>query len=201
MSRFFNWYSRTYKRLPYPMAFITCFGKGSLSDGITQTKLEKNTKQIHKDQWLDYKRNVRFAVWSGTYCGCIQHFVYNVLYARLFPSTTVLSRLICTLFDCFVHGPVSYFPSYYISKSLMTGGTAMEGFDEYRNNIWKILTPYWKVWCPSIFLIMFFLPPQFRVLAIAGVSLFWLILLSYMSPMVEENLIQNDDKLMTQNYI
>ena len=77
----------------------------------------------------------------------------------------------------------------------------MEGFDEYRNNIWNILTPYWKVWCPSIFLIMFFLPPQFRVLAIAGVSLFWLILLSYMSPMVEENLIQNDDKLMTQNYI
>ena len=168
------------------MAFGTCFVKGSISDGITQTKLEKQCDD-NNNAILDYKRNMRFATWSGAYCGCIQHWVYNIFYGRLFPGTSILSRALCTAFDCTIHAPMFYFPSYYISKSLMTGGTANDGLNEYINNKWDILIPYWRIWIPTIFAVMFFIPFEFRVITIGLVSLFWLILLSYMVPMKDKD--------------
>ena len=178
------------------MAFGTCFIKGNISDGITQRKLENPSDENRdNDRFLDYKRNIRFAIWSGVYCGSIQHWIYNVLYAKIFPGTSIMSRLICTTFDCTIHGPCVYMPSYYVSKSLMTGGNAKVGLNEYRDNAWEILMTYWKVWVPTVFGVMFFVPPEFRVLAIGGVSLFWLILLSYVAPMVDIN---NDPDVSNQ---
>merc|ERR1719397_1039324 len=121
MSKFGRWYSTTYKKMPYLMAFATCFCKGSLSDSVTQTKIEDRKKGA---KTFDLKRNWRFATWSGAYCGSVQHFVYNVLYLRLFPGTQLLSRIGATTFDTMVHGPMVYLPTYFVCKSLLTGGTA-----------------------------------------------------------------------------
>lgn len=165
------------------MAFGTCFIKGSISDGVTQTKIEKRSA----DKGVDLKRNVRFAAWSGAYCGSIQHFVYNVLYLRMFPSTHIASRLLCTSFDTLVHGPWVYLPTYYVCKSLLTGGKAKDGLAEFTDNWWDIVTAYWKVWFPSVLITMTVIPMQFRILFISGVSLFWLMLLSYKAPMVDHS--------------
>lgn len=185
-------YSKWYKKLPYIMAFGTCFIKGGMSDAFTQRQLEGIPAD--NDQFLDYKRNARFATWSGAYCGCVQHWVYNVAYAYLFPGTSVMSRLICTAFDCTFHGPMVYIPCYYVSKSLMTGGTAKEGWNEFWDNKWETLRAYWKVWCPTVFVVMFFIPPEFRVLLIGAVSLFWLVVLSYIAPMVDQEEIEDLQK-------
>eukprot|EP01084_Bolivina_argentea_P088057 158975_1 len=196
MFRFGQWYAKTYRHWPYTLAFATCFVKGSISDSITQKKLEKNTINSNQDNWLDYKRNARFATWSGAYCGSVQHFVYNVLYARLFPASSVLSKVCCTAFDGLIHVPFFYFPSYYLFKSLFLGGNGIDGLNEFWDNKWKILTTYWKIWTPIIFSVMFFVPFEFRVGTIGVASLFWLILLSYIAPMTDSD---HDKDITHQN--
>merc|ERR550525_715988 len=146
-----------------------------------QAKIEKDST----DKGVDIKRNLRFAAWSGAYCGSIQHFVYNVLYLRMFPSTHIASRLLCTSFDTLVHGPWVYLPTYYVCKSLLTGGNAKDGLTEFTGNWWDIVTAYWKVWFPTVLITMTVIPMQFQILFISGVSLFWLMLLSYKAPMTD----------------
>lgn len=175
-----KWYAGTYRKWPYALAFATCFIKGSISDGITQTKLESNNE-------MDYKRNGRFAVWSGLYCGCIQHIIYNIFYTRLFPVITPLNRIGVTMIDCFGHVPFVFFPNYYIFRSLILGGTMNEGLNEYWNDKWNVLSAYWKLWIPSMFCIMSFVPFEFRIFVIGSVSIVWLIILSYLVPMTEQD--------------
>merc|ERR1712228_157156 len=177
------------RKWPYALAFATCFIKGSASDGIAQTKLENAAT-------MDWKRNTRFATWSAGYCGMFQHWIYNILYARLFPSASVMSRIACTACDCSIHGPLVYLPTYYVCKSLMTGGSAKDGFDEWWINKWDISKAYWKVWIPTVFVMMFFIPFEFRVLTLSVVSLFWLVIVSYMAPMVDNE--KNEDQLVKE---
>ena len=126
-----------------------------------------------------------------------QHFVYNVLYLRLFPGTHLLSRLSATTADTLIHGPLVYLPTYYVCKSLLTGGTAKEGLNEYSGNLWDIVTAYWKVWCPTVLITMTVMPMEFRILFISGVSLFWLMLLSYKAPMIDHQGDSIPDALQT----
>lgn len=169
------------------MAFGTCFFKGSISDGVTQTKLEDRSHSTNAKNTLDIKRNLRFSTWSGAYCGAVQHFVYNVLYLRLFPGIHLSSKLAATTVDTLIHGPLVYLPTYYVCKSLLTGGSATDGLTEYSGNLWDIVTAYWKVWCPTVLITMTVMPMEFRILFISGVSLFWLMLLSYKAPMIEHD--------------
>eukprot|EP01083_Nonionella_stella_P160891 526304_1 len=178
MPKLTRWYAKSYRKWPYVMAFATCFIKGSVSDGITQTKLENTEK-------MDSKRNTRFAVWSGMYCGCVQHVIYNILYQRLFPVVTPLNRVAVTMMDCFIHVPLLFFPIYYVFRSLIFGGSLADGLNEYWNEKWNVLPAYWKLWLPSMFCIMSFVPIEFRIFAIGSVSVIWLIIMSYLVPMTK----------------
>mmetsp|Transcript_5969 Transcript_5969/g.9508 ORF Transcript_5969/g.9508 Transcript_5969/m.9508 type:complete len:197 (-) Transcript_5969:23-613(-) len=173
-----KWYRSKSIKWPYVMAFSTCLLKGSISDSFTQTKLEQNEQ-------FDFKRNSRFAIWSASYCGCVQHFLYNVLYPRMFPSVGWIATICAVAVDTGLHGPLCYLPVYYMSKSVMTGGTVKNGWQEYFENKWSILTAYWKVWTPTVIVMMRWIPPELRVLTLSGVSLFWLVLLSYIAPMTD----------------
>ena len=186
MSKFIGWYSSTYRKWPYSLAFATCFFKGSLSDSITQTKIEQNSD-------FDWKRNGRFAVFSGAYCGSVQHFIYNVFYQRLFPVITPWNRIGVTLIDCFGHVPCVFFPNYYMFRSLILGGSPVDGLSNYWNEKWAVLSAYWKLWIPAMFCIMSFVPYEFRILSIGGVSIVWLAILSYLAPMIEQNQLPVDN--------
>ena len=184
MSRLKRWYSECYVKWPYIMAFGTCVCKGSISDNITQTKLEQNSKSQNE---FDWKRNVRFSVWSGLYCGSFQHLVYNVFYSRLFPVITPMNRIAVTIVDCFGHVPFVAMPNYYIFRSLILGGSAVDGVYDYWNEKWNVLSAYWKLWIPAMFCIMSFVPYEFRILSIGVVSIVWLAILSYLAPMIDSD--------------
>merc|ERR1712232_654528 len=91
-------------RSPYAAAFVTCSVKASLADAIAQ-KYENRDSSSHADNSLNYgqasksiemlnshsddlvtkiKRNMAFFLYGGLYQGCLQMWIINALYPRLF---------------------------------------------------------------------------------------------------------------------
>ena len=73
-------------------------------------------------------------------------------------------------------------------KSTFLGGTPIDGLKKYfYEEKWNVLVPYWKVWLPVMLCIFYVIPYEFRVMTIGAVSLLWLVLLSYISPMIHQD--------------
>lgn len=197
------------------MAFLTCYTKGSAADVVTQTQVETRLdKEDNKTQLqgiqntcttnhtvekvsnrmnpnlqtksIDCARNARFALFSGLWCGCAQHWVYNIFYPCLIPSTTVYGSMAKVLVDNFMYVPGIYFPVYYTFKSLFLSDMQIsDGIKSYWNEKWTVLPAYWKVCLPAVFIIFHFVPMEFRIASIAGLGFVWLCVLSFLSPMTE----------------
>ena len=162
---------------PLSVAFVTCLAKGSASDAVAQVYLEGA-----KPRDIDWGRNARFSLFSAAYLGCGQHFIYNILYTRIFSkardAVTVFKK-VCV--DNLIHVPIFYLPLYYASKALMLGGHAMAGLAQYRDEARECLINYWKIWTPVQIVNFWLMPTELRVAFMACASFFWLIVLSFIS--------------------
>ena len=78
-------YSAAYTKSPYRMSFVTCFVKGCMADVIAQTAVEKK-----RGSDVSLRRTFLFGMWSGAYCGSAQHFIFNVVFSRMFGTATML---------------------------------------------------------------------------------------------------------------
>eukprot|EP01084_Bolivina_argentea_P278702 476249_1 len=194
MARFLRWYSSTYTKWPYGLAFLTCYIKGSGADIITQSCVENYQRSPNKntnDYWfkrIDWSRNMKFAAWSGLYCGSIQHYLYNILYPSLFIGSSLKISIYKSIFDNFVIAPFLLMPIYFACKAFFLGDTFKTGFNNYTNDVWDIMKTYWKIWVPVVTLVFIFIPPNFRVVTVASVSFLWLIILSFLSPVTHQQL-------------
>lgn len=167
---------------PLTTAFATCFVKGSASDAIAQTQVERHER-------FDWRRNVAFALFSGGYLGIGQHYVYNVAFTRLLGRGTDLATgLKKVVADSAVHVPMIYLPLYYPYKAMVLGdGSALDGLQRYRHDAYDVLTTYWSAW-PAVHLCSFTVMPQeLRISFVAGVSFVWLVYLSYASHREKED--------------
>ena len=68
---------------------------------------------------------------------------------------------------------------------MLSGGTVKKGISEYINNLKHILIPYYKLWGPIMFVILYWVPINFRIACIGVTALIWCIMLSFLSPMIE----------------
>ena len=85
MAAFYGFYGRAYRAMPYSIAFLTCYIKGTIADSITQSvevKMHTTQHMNPKFDKFDILRNIRFSLYSGIYCGSIQHFIYNIFYRK-----------------------------------------------------------------------------------------------------------------------
>lgn len=161
---------------PLKSAFATCFVKGSASDLVAQTQVEKAIE-------FDWRRNLSFAFFSGAYLGIGQHYIYNIAFTRLFGAghdfRTALKKVVA---DSLVHVPMIYLPLYYPFKAAVLGeGSALNGLRRYRADAYDVVTTYWTMW-PMFHLFNFTLmPSELRISSIACVSFVWLVFLSYRS--------------------
>lgn len=168
------------RRRPWSTAFVTCAIKGALADLLIQTVVEKR-------EILDWKRNAVFSFYGGYYCGWWQHFLYNIVYLRLFgPSTALSNALRKVAFDSIVHVPFIIFPVYYAYLSLTIGGqkhgdTVEEGLRMYRDELFDINKRYFSVWIPANLLVFTVVPTHFRIGFIASTSFAWLSLVSFIT--------------------
>jgi len=169
-------YAAASRAAPLSVAFTTCVAKGAASDSIAQLQFEKKPR-------LDVRRTLAFALFSGAYLGLGQHFVYNVLFTRLFGSSTgARTALKKVLADALVHVPCVYLPLYYPFETVALGkGSVRDGLARYAEDAPSVLMTYWCTW-PAVHALNFSVVPQeLRIAFVASVSFFWLIYLSYAS--------------------
>ena len=153
----------------------------------TNNNLNLVPKRCNNNLNFDISRNWRFALWSGLYCGSFQHYLYNIFYPRFIPGTCAKRTLIRSLCDNFIHGPLVSTPIYFAFKGFLLYGSCIKGLHNYWIEKWDIMIPYWKFWIPSMFIIMYLLPFEFRILGIGCASLFWMIIFSWLSPMQDNS--------------
>ena len=89
-------------------------------------------------------------------------------------------------FDQFIHHPLMYFPVFYVLKELVNGGEPIAGLQKYRQNIVEDLTALWKLWLPTTVINFSCLPMWGRIPWVAGTSLLWTCILSYMRGSAED---------------
>lgn len=201
-------YSRLSRLLPYTVAFGTCWAKGQCSDVIAQTAGEGRPFSS-----LDVGRNLRFALFSGAYTGIIQHFIYNVVYSKIFGDGRSWRTVIMKVgLDNFIHVPFLYIPVYYTSQSVLKGNypvappgadpfTTLEvvvmacrdGLRKYREEAYDVLRSYYMLWTPVQLTNFKVVPTELRIAFIASASFFWLIILSFMTNHEGNNQLHHED--------
>ena len=130
---------------------------------------------------LNLRRVCAFATFSGAYAGCFQHFMYNIVFFKLFGEGTRRSAIAKVVADSTVHTPFICLPLYYMFESTALGGSPEKGLMQYSKQWWEILSAYWCMWPAFHFLNFRFTRPELRIGAVAVFSYFWLIVQSFVS--------------------
>ena len=177
--------STFYKTYPILAGFMTCAVKASVADRMAQWRDICQTK-------FCWQRNMAMVLYSGTILGIIAEIMYNrifpVLFDKILPfvfgnvaATTGITKSIqMTMFDTCINAPLVWLPPAYLMQALLMKYPKRDALSKYvydiRNN--GLLTKYWSLWIPASLLNFSIIPSHFRVAFVAGVSFFWMIILS-----------------------
>jgi hypothetical protein len=155
---------------------------------------------------IDISRNLGFLLYGGLYTGLAQHYLYNMVYPKIFesvPTGSWMLTLDMVIFDNLVAAPFLCLPVAYIFKTAFAseskdnsndsktqqqlGFNATElltkGLKKYVADVTErgLLIKYWSIWLPVQFLTFGVIPEHFRVTFVALVSFFWIAILSAVS--------------------
>ena len=175
-SNFWDEVNMFYEKDPYLSAFITVSVKAALADGLAQAN-EFNPK-------FNPMRNLAFFLYGGLYQGCAQNWIYNVWFPQMFGDGTdfyTVWKKVC--FDSFVITTLICLPSAYILKAIVFQYGLKEASIRYYTDITEngLFFYYWSLWIPVQSLTFSVVPEHLRILFIAVVSFFWVIILSTVS--------------------
>mmetsp|Transcript_4673 Transcript_4673/g.6521 ORF Transcript_4673/g.6521 Transcript_4673/m.6521 type:complete len:249 (+) Transcript_4673:44-790(+) len=181
-----------YQTTPYEAAFTTCGIKASAADFLAQKRESGDNKDKEK---VEFERNLAFILYGGLYQGIAQYFIYNVMFPQWFGSghdiITVGTQVV---FDLGIISPFLCLPVAYLTKSTIYGNTPIEGMKKYVNDVryQGLLLKYYKIWFPAQCLTFGVVPEHLRIVFIACVSFFWLILLSSITATPMENAVNEE---------
>jgi len=183
----FDGISTFFQVAPYPAAFLTCGFKASAADFIAQKNIpstqnsEERNGDIDEENDFNFQRNLAFIVYGGMYQGCVQEFIYNHLFPVWFGTGKgVLIVLTKVFFDLLVITPLLCLPIAYLVKAFVFQSSFQTGINRYIDDVKNhgLLKKYWSLWFPVQCLTFSVVPDHFRIVFIACVSFFWLIILS-----------------------
>eukprot|EP00984_Skeletonema_dohrnii_P008169 scaffold3003_cov104-Skeletonema_dohrnii-CCMP3373.AAC.2 len=164
-----------YKASPLIAGFLTASTKACFADSMAQYRDTGTTK-------FDIKRNLAMVLYSGTILGLCCAVMYNQVFPIMFAGETnpLLLAIKMTLFDGFINAPLIWLPPAYIAKALIYNQPKREALQKYVTDVKEngLLKKYWSLWLPASLTNFLFVPAHFRVAFVAGVSFFWMIMLS-----------------------
>jgi protein Mpv17 len=123
----------------------------------------------------DWARTLRMAV-MGLAMGPMNHYWYKILDGRL-PGNCMatcikkvfLDQMACPIFSL----------TFITGLGLLEGQSMKSAVKEYKDKFFQILALDWIVWPPTQYINFTFLSPQYRVLYISSVQLFYNCIISY----------------------
>lgn len=142
---------------------------------------------------MDYRRLASVTAFSGLYigsiCNCVYHFYPSLasrllLRARSGQPRQLSSKSIgifSTVIDNFVHVPLLYLPSYFISIGYMQGHSTAEIQAVFRDDYVTTLTSCWGFWVPFMGINFALVPLTHQVRAVAAANFVWTMALDYMT--------------------
>jgi Mpv17 / PMP22 family len=188
-----------WKTSPYAAAAIVCGIKASAADFVAQKRQIRKASQaaaseeaavsatgeaaipVVPETKTNKMRNLAYLVYGSVYQGVFQEYMYNHVYPALFGSGTDIATVLSKVcFDLFFQTILLTLPMAYLSKALIFRHSVKEAFRRYVDDIRNhgLLTKYFTLWGPVQCITFSIIPEHFRVTFIAGVSFFWLIILS-----------------------
>mmetsp|Transcript_9267 Transcript_9267/g.15253 ORF Transcript_9267/g.15253 Transcript_9267/m.15253 type:complete len:260 (+) Transcript_9267:79-858(+) len=177
-----------YKASPLIACFLTASTKACFADSMAQYRDSTTTK-------FDIKRNLAMILYSGTILGLFCSVMYNQLFPIMFAGETnpLLLAIKMALFDGFINAPLIWLPPAYIAKALIYNQPKRKALQKYVTDVKEngLLKKYWSLWLPASLTNFLFVPAHFRVTFVAGVSFFWMIMLSIVANNNEEEVVDN----------
>mmetsp|Transcript_18984 Transcript_18984/g.28667 ORF Transcript_18984/g.28667 Transcript_18984/m.28667 type:complete len:218 (-) Transcript_18984:263-916(-) len=190
MSRFLSFP----KTNPFNFNLLVATGKTSAADLLTQIVVEKREE-------IDWKRNASFAVFGCLYLGGFQYWLQVNMFRKWFSGMERFTQLSLTqklrdvqglqtagkqiFFDCFIHLPFMYYPTFYVVKEGVQGGSSSpdawikNGFTKYISNFVPDQKAMLSVWFPAD-IIIFSVPIWLRLPTRHVVSFGWTAYLSFL---------------------
>lgn len=157
---------------PFTLGFAVCFAKGVLADMFAQKVVERRER-------LDRRRVLAMALFSGAFCGCCYHCIFNVVFPRAFGTAKSLGAiLVKTGADGVIVFPFLYMPVFYVINDAVRLGSLSGVIQRWVEEISGSMQEYVKVWPATMLCVFTIIPVELRVSFIASVSFFWLIVLS-----------------------
>lgn len=168
-------YRSLLRRRPYCAGFAVCFGNGLLADLISQYFLERKKQ-------LEPRRTLAVAIFSGAFCGCAYHWIFNVLYTRMYGTATSAGVVVAKTFtDGFVSFPFLYMPCFFVCDEIIRFGRYDSIFSRWQSEIPDVMKDYFKIWPFANLLVFSVVPPALRTTFMASVSFCWLVMLSFIT--------------------
>jgi len=157
---------------PFALGFALCFAKGVLADTFAQKVVERRER-------LDRPRVLAMALFSGAFCGCCYHYLFNVAFPRAFGAVKSLrSILVKTAADGVFVFPFLYMPTFYMINDGVRLGSLAGVTQRWFGEIGGSMQEYVKVWPATMLCVFSVIPVELRVSFIASVSFVWLVVLS-----------------------
>lgn len=170
--------AKFYKAFPLVAGFLTCSTKAGIADSMAQYRDVCTTK-------FNPKRNLAMVLYSGTVLGMMCEIMYNTLFPLMFGTgeKSLLKAVKMTLFDGFVNAPFLWLPPAYIAQAIVYRYPKRDAIQKYITDVKEngLLTKYWSLWLPMSLINFMFVPDHFRIVFVAMVSFFWMVILSIVS--------------------
>eukprot|EP00584_Thalassiosira_punctigera_P009880 CAMPEP_0172533360 /NCGR_PEP_ID=MMETSP1067-20121228/6092_1 /TAXON_ID=265564 ORGANISM="Thalassiosira punctigera, Strain Tpunct2005C2" /NCGR_SAMPLE_ID=MMETSP1067 /ASSEMBLY_ACC=CAM_ASM_000444 /LENGTH=287 /DNA_ID=CAMNT_0013317995 /DNA_START=60 /DNA_END=923 /DNA_ORIENTATION=- len=169
--------AKFYKTFPIVAGFLTASTKACFADSLAQYRDVCTTK-------FDVRRNLAMVLYSGCILGATCEVMYNRIFPLIFGATTPETGLALavkmTLFDGFLNAPLLWLPPAYIAQALVYRYPKRDAIRKYVTDVREngLLKKYWSLWLPASLINFCFVPAHFRILFVASVSFFWMIILS-----------------------
>ncbi|KAL7526727.1 hypothetical protein ACHAXR_001625 [Thalassiosira sp. AJA248-18] len=186
-----------YQTFPYASAFITCGIKASAADIVAQKNEVIQQEGDHDDAFtsmmpitvedeglqIDARRNFSFIMYGGLYQGIAQLIIYNQIFPLIFGNGTDVATVMSKVaFDNMFISPLICLPVAYLVKSVVFQFTLEEARSRYFQDVMDgLVFKYWCFWVPAQSLTFSVIPPHLRILFVAAVSFFWLVVFSSIS--------------------
>mmetsp|Transcript_2935 Transcript_2935/g.9797 ORF Transcript_2935/g.9797 Transcript_2935/m.9797 type:complete len:201 (-) Transcript_2935:205-807(-) len=181
---------------PFNFNLLVATAKTSGADLLTQTVVEKKSLGD-----VDWRRNASFAVFGFLYLGGFQYWLQVTMFKRWFvgverftqlslrekvrdlPGLGVAAKQI--FFDCFIHLPFMYYPTFYVVKEAVQGDSPQpdrwvaQGLSKYVGNFVPDQRAMLSVWFPAD-IVIFSVPLYLRLPTRHVVSFGWTAYLSFL---------------------